>query len=158
MLDSDTAMVLVNTIYYKGIWKYKFSDKNYNGGPSRRNFYNTETDSVETDFMELTEDLSYGAFSNLGLKALKLPYKDGSISMFLILPNPGTSLSDIENSMTGQMFSTILDRMEVTEVDVLLPKFKIEFEADLNEPLQEVNSNFIIFILKILSVCPLIFL
>lgn len=138
MCSPDIAMMLVNTIYYKGIWKYKFATKNRNQAPIIGTFYNSETESVKTNYMSLKEDLHYGDFHEYGLKALRLPYKDSETSMLLIIPNRRISLLEIESHMNSQYFNEVWDKMTKTEVDVKIPKFKIEFETDLIEPLKKV--------------------
>lgn len=54
-LDSDTRMVLVNAIYFKGFWKHQFKKALTAKAP----FYTSETDSVQVDMMHVKVDYSF---------------------------------------------------------------------------------------------------
>lgn len=41
--------------------------------------------------------------------------------------------------MDSRHFINIWNQMRETQVDVTIPKFKIEFDANLNEPLEKVT-------------------
>lgn len=142
-LSSDTRMVLVNAIYFKGFWKHQFPKHATIKAP----FYTSETDSVEIDTMHVKEHFRYGEFTELDAKAIEMPYKDSDMSMIIILPNSRTGLSALEDKLQTVNLSELSKKMCSVEVTVSLPKFKVEYEISLPEVLKKVrikkNLNFI---------------
>lgn len=65
-------------------------------------------------------------------------YKDSDITMLIILPNTKTGLSALEARMNEINFAEISSSLYSQEVNLELPKFKIEFDLTLNEPLKKV--------------------
>lgn len=134
-LDGDTRMVLVNAIYFKGFWTYQFDPKDTFKAP----FYLNEQDHVETDFMKVKKHFKYGQLENLDATAIELPYKDSDISFVIILPNSKTGLSALESKLHTVDLAEVTKSLYSQEVNVEIPKFKIEFDIELNEPLQKVS-------------------
>lgn len=142
-LDADTRMVLVNAIYFKGFWTYQFDPK----ATYRAPFFLNENDSVDVDFMRVKKHFKYGFVEKLDATALELPYKDSDISMLILLPNKRTGLAELEGKLTTVDLSEITSTMYSQEVNVEIPKFKIEFDIELNEPLRKVWGIFLFFFL-----------
>jgi serpin B len=135
-LDASTTMVLVNAIYFKGFWTYQFDPKHTFKAP----FYLNEQDTVEVDFMKVKKHFKYGALPELDATAIELPYKDSDISMLIILPNSKTGLSALEGKLNTFDLGEVCSKLYSQEVNVELPKFKIEFDIELNEPLKKVRD------------------
>lgn len=134
-LDGDTRMVLVNAIYFKGFWANQFNSDDTFKAP----FYTNDRDSVLVDFMKIKKHFKYGHLQELDATAIELPYKDSDISMMIILPNSRTGLSTLEGKLSQFDFGEISKKLYSQEVNVEIPKFKIEFDISLNEPLQKVS-------------------
>lgn len=137
-LDADSRMVLVNAIYFKGFWKHKFDVKKTSQAP----FYLNEHDSVNVDFMKIKEHFKYGTLRDLDATAIELPYKDSGITMMIILPNRRTGLSALEAKMNTLDLGEISKQLYSQEVNVKIPKFRIEMELDLQDTLTKVSCNF----------------
>lgn len=136
-LSADTRMVLVNAIYFKGFWTYQFDPKNTFKGP----FYLNEQDTVTVDFMKIKKNFKYGSIQSLDATAIELPYKDSDITMLIILPNSKTGLPALEAKLKNTNFDEITKNLYSQEVNVELPKFKIETELDLKDTLTNVRST-----------------
>ena len=136
-LSGDTRMILVNAIYFKGFWTYQFKKSDTYKAP----FYLNEQDSVQVDFMKTKKHFKYGRLPELDATAIELPYKDSDISMLIILPNSRTGLSALEAKLNTIDLGDISSKLYSQEVNVEIPKFKIEFDISLNEPLQKVNLS-----------------
>ena len=133
-LGSDTRMVLVNAIYFKGFWTYQFNPKNTFKAP----FYLNDQDTVEVDFMKTKNYFKYGSLPDLDATAIELPYKDSDITMLIILPNTKTGLSALEAKLNTIDLAEVSKKLYSQEVNVEIPKFKIEFNIELKEPLEKV--------------------
>jgi serpin B len=136
-LNSDTRMVLVNAIYFKGMWTHQFDKKDTFKAP----FYLNDQDSVTVDFMKVKKHFKYGALPDLDATAIEMPYNNSDISMLIILPNSRTGLSALEGKLNTIDLGEISNSLYKQEVNVEIPKFKIEFDIQLNEPLQKVNES-----------------
>jgi hypothetical protein len=61
--------------------------------------------------------------------------------MFIILPHDVDGISELEKKLAGFDLSKILTQLPEQEVEVSIPKFKLEETTDLNDILTEVCIN-----------------
>lgn len=132
-VDSLTRLILTNAIYFKGVWEVPFD-------PSRTEkdlFYIDETTSVEVNMMKLTAMFKY--FEDEEVQILQLPYAGGRFSMVIVLPKKSVKLSDVEKRFSLQKLMHWLQSLEVLEVQVYLPRFKVEQRFSLKEVLTKMG-------------------
>lgn len=134
-LDVNTRLVLVNAIYFKGDWKQKFALSNTSPG----DFYVNEIKTVKVDFMRIKDRFQFANLVDLDASALELKYAQSNISFVAILPNNVTGLSALEASLINYDLSKVIGQLLSKMVDVTLPKFKTEYEIELNDVLQKVG-------------------
>lgn len=126
-LDPDLVSLLLNAIYFKGDWKYEF-DKNQ----TREDTFYGQTKSAS--FMKLEEELSY--FENDLFQAVSLPYGDETLSMKVFLPKENSSIKEVEDELTYENWQKWSSQFTKREGTLLLPKFKLEYEIELNDALK----------------------
>lgn len=116
-LDTDTRLVLVNAIYFKGRWETEFdpqrtSDQPFHVAP-------TSTASVAT----MQRRGRYGYLEANGAHLLEIPYRGGELSMLVVLPDDPAALdawaADAAHFVRPGALPT-------REVDVTLPRFRID--------------------------------
>ncbi|XP_055313013.1 serine protease inhibitor 42Dd-like [Sitodiplosis mosellana] len=134
-LNADARVVLINAVYFKGDWKYKFNKQ----FTVKADFYTSETESVSVDFMHIEGTYNYGELPELDASALEMKYADSNYSMVLILPNSHAGLSTLETKLKGHDFTKITTEMRSQKVKVDIPKFKVEFEIKLNDVLKNLG-------------------
>ncbi len=122
-------LYLVNAIYFKGTWTHEFDKADTRNRP----FYLAGGGQKNVPMMELPDTLRY--YRGEGFQAVSLPYGDGRFSMYVFLPDENSSLSAFHANLTPENWQTWLDRFEMAEGTVILPKFKIEYEKLLNDQL-----------------------
>jgi len=129
-LDTNTALVLINAMYFKGQWATKFNDS-FEG-----DFQTSKNKIVKAQMMKSHSESRYGYLylEDLKAQAVEIPYKGKKISMIVILPDPESSLNDLENIFEVTQFNLLDFTKE--DVDLILPKFKIETTLNLNDPLK----------------------
>jgi serpin B len=66
---------------------------------------------------------------------LELPYAGNDLSMIVVLPKKADGLAELEKTLTADKLSQWLSRLQETEVDVTLPKFKTTVEVELSKTL-----------------------
>ncbi|XP_013144480.1 PREDICTED: antichymotrypsin-2-like isoform X3 [Papilio polytes] len=127
-LNSDSRLVLVNALYFKGTWKKQFDPANTLDQP-----FNVDTEkTVMVPMMYLEDNFSYGESQELGAQLLKMHYVGEKASMLIVLPNEIDGLDGVLQKLAdGYDLMGEVDKMFDTKVQVTIPKFKIETEIDL---------------------------
>ncbi|XP_063361057.1 alaserpin-like isoform X3 [Cydia amplana] len=135
-LGADTRAVLVNALYFKGSWEKKFDTK----VTTDRDFHVTKDKTVKVPTMYKKDDFKYAESKELDAKILELPYEGKEASFLIVLPNEIDGLAALQEKLKDP---TALDKavseMREVEVNVYLPKFKIETTIDLKKVLQKIG-------------------
>nr|4EB1_I Chain I, Antithrombin-III [Homo sapiens] len=131
---TSTVLVLVNTIYFKGLWKSKFSPEN----TRKELFYKADGESCSASMMYQEGKFRYRRVAE-GTQVLELPFKGDDITMVLILPKPEKSLAKVEKELTPEVLQEWLDELEEMMLVVHMPRFRIEDGFSLKEQLQDMG-------------------
>lgn len=136
-LDPDTKMVLVNAVYFKGQWENKFNPKLTEDRPFHVD--QTTTKSVPTMYMK--KRFRFGDLPNLNARFIEIPYQGNQLSMIIILPNEVTGLKSVLENLHQLNLSESLQRSRPREIELFLPKFRIETTLDLEEALMKLGMT-----------------
>lgn len=133
-ISPEHVLFLINAVYFNGEWSSKFDKGKTIDAP----FYLTDGGSVEVKMMQQKADfvLSHGE----GYSALRLPYGDGPFNMTVILPSEASSNDELINNLGGIWEELIKDSHKV-EVNVSLPRFKLECDYELIPALQSLGMK-----------------
>lgn len=134
-LDGNTRSVLVNAIYFKGNWEVPFSTDL----TEKSDFYNSENETSQVDFMYMDSDFNVAYVKDLNATALELKYANSNISLVMVLPNSRTGLSALETKLKDYDLSKIAQAFYFGRCEITIPKFKIEYEINLNDVLKNVS-------------------
>ena len=136
-MDPDTVLALASTIYFKAAWADKFSQDR-----TQRDIFHSPTGDAETDFMRRSMVGSY--YWGEHFAAVQLYFRQGG-SMWLILPDEGTSPDDLLtsgeamwfllNMMTDQYNSVPADSKFLT-IHLSMPKFDVSSDLSLIDGLK----------------------
>lgn len=126
---------ILNTTYFKGTWKQKFDEKH----TSKAKFHNLDDSSSKTDFMTLTEVMSYG-YSN-DATAVLLPYAGERYTMALIMPDEDIKFNDFLEGIDAHLINDISVRLRSGKVELKLPKFEQESNSNIIRTLQEMGLD-----------------
>lgn len=136
-VDSMTKLVLVNAIYFKGSWEDEFRKEDTADTPFRLN----KKDKKTVKMMYQKKKLPFGYIQDLKCRVLELPYRGKELSMIILLPDDiedgSTGLKKLEEQLTLEKLHewTKAENLDWVEVNVHLPKFKLEESYDLNSHL-----------------------
>ena len=129
-------MVLLNAVYFNGIWKTKFDEKGTHNLP----FKKINGTSIEVPMMKKEEKLDYT--TNPLFSAVKMPYGKGQFNMLVMLPAEGKNSQDIIDALSAANWNNWMKSFEVRDpVVVTMPRFKFAFETKLNNVLAEMGMT-----------------
>lgn len=133
-INEATKLILINAIYFKGLWQKSF-DSTYT---SKQQFWASESESHNVDMMFQKEYFPYKKFDDLGFSALKMKYTNSDSSLLVLLPNQKMGIFDLESKLHTFDLRSITSQLVEQKVEVMFPKFKIEFKTFLTDALVHV--------------------
>ena len=133
-IDSLTAMVLVNAVYFKGDWETKFDSR----GTHDSDFIVNAQNTVNVKMMFRHDKYRLSVDSTLNCQILQLPYVGDRLAMVVLLPRQLDGLESLEKNLTAHRLQQALravSSVRPVEVDVSLPKFRLEQTCPLKDVL-----------------------
>ncbi len=130
-IDKRTRLVLTNAVYFKGTWTTPFDESltrpdTFTAGSGTKK---------QVPFMHHTGFFRYALVGNL--QVLELPYKGGELSMLVILPR--ADATDPWTGFTWGQLQQLQAQMKNTNVELSLPKFKVEARLSLAPTLSDMG-------------------
>ncbi|XP_072879956.1 leukocyte elastase inhibitor-like [Hemitrygon akajei] len=138
-VDSQSKLVLVNAVYFKGVWEKKFNEEDTKYRPFR--FSETESKSVKMMYQKGTFKTSF--IEELAADILELPYVQNELSMLILLPEEIGGLEELEKKLTSDKLLewTSPENLEPSKMSIYLPKFKLEAKYDLESTLKRLGIS-----------------
>lgn len=124
-----TMLILINAIYFKGSWNKAFNPELTRERP----FYLLDGNQKPCSMM--FQNGSFRYFSNDSVEAIALPYGNERVNMYIFLPAEKSNLAAFIRTLTPANWTTWMRRFNEREGNILLPRFKFEYEVDLNSVL-----------------------
>jgi len=132
-IDPLSMMYLINAIYFKGSWTDEFNIER----TREDKFYIAEGKSVICEMMNTSEKHLY--FVNDDFQAIDLPYGDENFSMVIILPKKGKDINEFISNLNLKNWNSWLTKFSKQNGSLFLPKFKIEYELEMNDVLKSLG-------------------
>jgi serpin B len=133
-LSPNTRMVLLNAIYFNGIWSNKFDEDGTKMFPFTKS--NEKSKDVATMHMEKTLEYT----SNALFDAVKLPYGNGQYNMVVMRPAAGKKSDNVIDKLSAENWGTWMKSFKKEEhVVVSMPRFKFAFNMGLKEVLKKMG-------------------
>ncbi len=129
LLDSRTRMVLVNAMYFKARWTFKFLEKNTKDAP----FHLTSEQTVQAPMMHQRGMYRYG--ENETMQFLEKTYVSGSMAMMILLPRAVDGLPAIERQFSAKALQDWLSQSQDEDAEVAIPRFRMESSFSLKDTL-----------------------
>ena len=135
--EENAAALLVNALYLKNTWETEF-DPN---ATYLRGFWHQEGEKEAMDFL----NASYTSFPYLqaeNAQGAVLPYDDGRLAFFALMPEEGAEFEVWLDSLDGDALASLLECRTDTEFRTLaLPKFEAEWSGRLQDVLSAVGLD-----------------
>jgi serine protease inhibitor len=133
-IKDDQVMFLINAIYFKGSWRAKFDPSETRDAQ----FHGVGGDQP----MKLMH--RHGTVASLytqDFAAVDLPYGNSAYTMTVVLPHAGKSIDAVAASLQASSWATWMSQLHEGELDVYLPRFKLEWERLLIPDLQALGMH-----------------
>ncbi|HMO49764.1 MAG TPA: serpin family protein [Kiritimatiellia bacterium] len=135
VLSPLTRMVLINAVYFKGMWRTPFPEASTMDRP----FYPATGTPVDIPTMHVSLSAGYGEMA--GFQVLSLDYEGDQVTMLLVLPAADKTLPAIEKSLSPKMLATWEALATTQEVEVFLPRFAMTSQFSLADALRALGMS-----------------
>ena len=131
-ISLEQVLFLINAIYFKGNWETPF-DKSQT---TNQTF--SLPDGTSKQHPMMSQAGSYGYYETDKFQAVSLPYgEEGALAMYIFLPDSNSNLATFLQQLTpenwNQWMQILKFRREDGRIDI--PRFKMEYEVELNSTL-----------------------
>lgn len=134
-IPPGVVLILLNAIHFKGMWKFPFPKESVRDGTFTKSDGQTKT----VKMMSVEKRFPFYYCETLNAKVVQLPYSSGSVSMIIILPDQ-ESIMELTRKFNSNHLDEILERIHAGgQVQLTMPKFKIESTHSLIPPLQSLG-------------------
>jgi len=134
-ISSETILFLINAIYFKGQWTNEFEK-----GKTREDDFRL-ADGGHKKLPMMSQSGKYNYYKGKDFQAVSLPYGTGRMSMYVFLPDKRTTLDQFERDLTVENWENWIKSFRMAPGEVMLPRFKIEYEVDLNDVLKALGMS-----------------
>jgi len=129
------VMYLINAVYFKGEWVQRFDPKE----TISAGFVGLGGRMIPVRMMNTEGRFRYGGTAEY--EAVDLPYGNGAFTMTILLPHQGADVNEVVARMDERRWREVIDGLREAQITVAVPRFRIELEEVLNEPLQRLGMT-----------------
>jgi serine protease inhibitor len=135
-ISPQQALLLINAIYFKGKWQTEF-DKNQT---KIKPFYLASGQVKQHPMM--SQEGKYKYYQNEIFQAISLPYgENGRTSLYVFLPSKNSDLKKFHQSLNAASWQKWMQEFNSKEGFIQLPKFKIDYDIQLNQALKALGMG-----------------
>ena len=138
-IDSSEVMFLVNAIYFKGIWQKQFDKSKTVDAP----FHAADGTTATVPMMARGAGVQYAATPEYS--AVDLPYGNSAFTMTVVLPSPNVDIDAFAESFDQPKWNSLVGSLHDSDLQVYLPRFRIEWKRELNGDLQQLGMRLAFF-------------
>ena len=138
-IDPAEVMFLINAIYFKGIWQKQFDKSKTVDAP----FHAADGTTATVPMMSRGAGVQYT--STPEYSAVDLPYGNSAFTMTVVLPNPGADIDTFAESFDQTKWNSLVTSLRASELEVYLPRFRMEWRRELNDDLQQLGMRLAFF-------------
>jgi serine protease inhibitor len=134
--NPQAVLVLLNAVYFLGTWTTTFDEADTRDAP----FTLADGSQVEVPTMHRS-DPEVETAAGEGFTMFRLPYGDDErFGMEVLLPDDGVVLDDLLKQLDADTWQGTVDQLaSSTPSQLALPRFELEWDATLNDALQDLG-------------------
>ena len=134
-IDPAAVLFLINAIYFKGTWQREFDPSETQEGP----FHLAKGDVKQVPMMR--QERQYPYYRGENFQAISLAYGDGQMRMYIFLPDGESDLNSFLENLNAENWENWMSRFHGQDVSLVMPKFKLEYERNLNDTLKALGMD-----------------
>lgn len=135
--DPLTRVILANAIYFKGKWDRPFDKK-----ATKDHAFNVLPGGTPKQVPMMWQQADFSYQEGDGFQAVRLPYAGGRLQMYLFLPATNSSPTKLLADLNGETWSNkILPGFHDCKGTLALPRFKLDYDVLLNDPLKALGMK-----------------
>lgn len=134
-LRPEEVMLLVNAVYFKGLWRDPFDKKITQPKP----FTVSAEKKVEVPTMYRMGSYPYAKVGEAAFVAV--PFGAGRFQFVGVLPPAGEDIAKFVEGMDAKKWQAATETMPSMMVELSLPRFKVEWGETINETLQTLGMK-----------------
>ncbi|PSN32808.1 hypothetical protein C0J52_22968 [Blattella germanica] len=135
-ITPNTALVLVNALYFKSFWNNPF------GSAENMTFSPSNGVEIQVPTLSQTEVYHAGECSCIGIKYVHLEFiGTNDFTVMLVLPTERHGLATLLEQITPQNLTNIISHTGLKRVTLQLPKFRLASASQLVPLLQKLGMN-----------------
>ncbi len=128
-INPDSVLFLINAIYFNGKWTRAFDATK----TKEENF--TLGSGTQKRLPMMHQRGTYQYLETPEFQSILLPYGNKRLSMYVFLPAKTVGLQNLHGMLTDTNWEKWMTQYSESEGEIVLPKFRIEYEATLNKML-----------------------
>jgi serpin B len=133
-ISKDTVMFLINAIYFKGTWTYRFDKSDTAPGT-----FHAPAGDLTVQMMHLQGDLPYLEMPDF--RAVSLPYGHELYSMTIFVPREGLDIDRLAAELTESNWNSWMALFSSMKLSLEMPRFELEYEKTLNDVLKALGME-----------------
>lgn len=134
-INPQTLLFLINAIYFKGNWQDEFDPSR-----TRQGIFHLSNGS-EKRVQMMRREGEYPYLRGENFEATSLPYGDGRMSMYIFLPDRNSNLNKFMRNLNEANWEDWLSQFQDRRHELMLPRFKLEYEVNLNDMLEALGMG-----------------
>ena len=121
-IPAEAVMYLINAVYFKGQWKYRFEKSN----TLPQAFHLADGSDIQAESMSQQSDFGY--YKGNGFTSVELPYNQGNYNMVILLPDAGKTIASVTAQLTRANWLSWYGNYQNQEIKLQLPKFRFSYD------------------------------
>lgn len=134
-LDDYCRMVLANALYFKGMWKNKFSKDD----TKEKEF--TNSDGSKSKVQMMSQSSMFLGYFGLDMDFVEFPYGNENYCMDVFLPHEDKKLDECMKDFDQKTFEEYLKKAGTGEILVEMPRMKLNYKTSLVKPLKAMGMT-----------------
>jgi serine protease inhibitor len=132
---ASIVAVIANVIYFKGQWSTEFDPSQTAAAPF------TLADGTQESVPMMHSSATYGYLQGSNFQAVRIPYGQGRMSMLVVMPDAGTTLSAFVVGLTADSVKGWAAQLQSGYGSLSLPKFTTSYGTSLVQPLTQLGMQ-----------------
>lgn len=134
-LNPDDVLLLINAIYFKGVWQKAFD-------PNSTYDHEFRLEAGATSPVRMMhQEGRFSYYEEPEFQAVRLPYGDGRVNMYVFLPSLETNLDAFMARLTVAEWNRLLGMFGNREGELALPRFRLEYGRSLADVLKALGME-----------------